>query len=327
MKVFVAGGSGAMGQRLVPQLVAAGYEVVAMTRDEEKASWLRRVGAQPAIADALDRAAVVDVVKGSAPEVVIHQLTALRGAKSFKNFDKEFALTNRLRTEGTDHLLEAARIAGVRRIVAQSYGNWNYERTGSAVKTEQDPFDPKPPANQVKSLQAIRYVENAVLNADGIEGIALRYGNFYGPGTSFDLGGDIITQVRKGRFPIVGDGSGIWSFAHMDDAAAAAIAAIEHGRPGVYNVADDEPAPVREWLPDLAVVVGAKRPRHVPVWLGRIAAGEVGVSMMTQIRGTSNAKAKAELGWAPRYQTYREGFRNGLGDVPVPGFGPLPAVG
>jgi nucleoside-diphosphate-sugar epimerase len=327
MKVFVAGGSGAMGRRLVPQLVAGGYEVVAMTRDEGKASWLRRVGAQPVIADALDRAAVAGVVKGSEPEVVMHQLTGLTGVKSFKNFDKEFALTNRLRTEATDYLLEAAQAAGVRRIVAQSYGNWNYERTGSAVKTEQDPFDPNPPANQVKTLQAIRYVENAVVNADGIDGIALRYGNFYGPGTGVDLGGDIVTQVRKRTFPIVGDGAGIWSFVHMDDAAAAAIAAIEHGRPGIYNVSDDEPAPVSEWLPDLAAAVGAKPPRHVPVWLGRLAAGDVGVSMMTQIRGTLNAKAKAELGWAPRYRTCHEGFRNGLGDVPVPGFGPLPARG
>ena len=327
MKVFVAGGSGAMGRRLVPQLVAAGYEVVAMIRDEGKAPWVRTVGARPVIADALDRAAVAAVVKASGPEVVIHQLTALSGAKNFKNFDKEFALTNRLRTEGTDYLLEAAQAAGVRRIIAQSYGNWNYERTGSAIKTEQDPFDPNPPANQVKTLQAIRYVENAVVNAGGIEGIALRYGNFYGPGTSLDLGGDIVVQVRKRAFPIVGNGSGIWSFVHMDDAAAAAVAAIDHGSPGVYNVADDEPAPVANWLPDLAAAVGAKPPRHVPVWLGRLAAGEVGVSMMTQIRGTTSANAKAELGWSPRYRTYREGFRNGLGDVPVPGFGPLPAVG
>jgi len=327
MKVFVAGASGAMGRRLVPQLVAGGYEVVAMIRDEGKAPWLRKVGAQPVVADALDHAAVAGVVKASEPEVVIHQLTALTGVKSYKNFDKEFALTNRLRTEGTDYLLEAAQAAGVRRIIAQSYGNWNYARTGSAVKTEQDPFDPTPPANQVKSLRAIRYVENAVLNADGIEGIALRYGNFYGPGTGLDLGGDIVTQVRKRMLPIIGDGAGIWSFVHMDDAATAAIAAIERGQPGVYNVSDDEPAPVATWLPDLAAAVGAKPPRHVPVWLGRLAAGDVGVSMMTQIRGTSNAKAKAELAWAPRYQTYREGFRDGLGDVPVPGFGPLPAVG
>jgi nucleoside-diphosphate-sugar epimerase len=327
MKVFVAGGSGAMGRRLVPRLVAGGYEVVAMIRDEGKAPWLRSVGAQPVVADALDGAAVAGAVRASKPEIVIHQLTALAGARSFKNFDKEFALTNRLRTEGTDHLLEAAQAAGVRRVIAQSYGNWNYERTGSAVKTEQDPFDPDPPANQARSLQAIRYIENAVVNAGRIEGIALRYGNFYGPGTGLDLGGDIAAQVRKRRLPIVGDGAGIWSFVHIDDAAAAAVAAIGHGRPGVYNVADDEPAPVAAWLPDLAAVLGAKPPRHVPVWLGRLAAGEVGVSMMTRIRGTSSAKAKAELDWSPRYQTYREGFRNGLGDVPVPGFGPIPAAG
>ncbi len=328
MKVFVAGGSGAMGRRLVPQLVAGGYQVVAMTRDESKASWLRRIGAQPVVADALDREAVARVLKASEPEVVVHQLSGLTGVKSFKNFDKEFALTNRLRTEGTDYLLDAARATGVRQIVAQSYGNWNYERTGSAVKTEQDPFDPDPPANQVKSLQAIRYIEDAVLNADGIDGIALRYGNFYGPGTSFDLGGgSIVAQVRKRQFPIVGDGAGIWAFVHIDDAAAAAVAAIAHARRGVYNVADDEPVPVSKWLPELAAAVGARPPRHVPTWLGRLAAGEVGVSMMTQIRGISSAKAKAELGWAPRYRTYREGFRNGLGDVPVPGFGPLPARG
>ena len=325
MKVFVAGGSGAMGRRLVPQLVAGGYEVVAKTRVEGKASWLRRVGAQPVVADALDRAAVAGAVEASKPEVVIHQLTALTGVHSYKNFDKEFALTNRLRTEGTDNLLEAARAAGVRRIVAQSYGNWNYERTGSALKTEQDPFDPAPPANQKQSLAAIGYVENAVVNAGGIEGIALRYGNFYGPGTGFAVDGNLVGQIRKRRFPVVGDGSGVWSFVHMDDAAAAAIAAIGHGAPGVYNVADDEPLPVSVWLPLLAEAVGARPPMHVPVWLGRLAAGEVGVSMMTRIRGTSNAKAKAELGWAPQYPTCREGFRHGLGDVPVPGFGRLPA--
>ena len=327
MRVFVAGGSGAMGRRLVPQLIAGGYEVIAMTRDQGKASWLRQVGAQPVIADALDRAAVAAVVKRSEPEVMIHQLTRLAGVKSLRNFDREFALTNRLRTEGTDHLLEAARAAGVRRIVAQSYGSWNYERTGSPVKTEQDPFDPDPPANQAESLRAIRYLEDAVVNAGGIEGIALRYGNFYGPGTGLDSGGEIVAQVRKRTLPVIGDGAGIWSFVHMDDAAAAAIAAIGQGRPGVYNIADDGPAPVARWLPDLAAAVGAKPPRHIPVWLGRLAAGEVGVSMMTRIRGTSNAKAKAELGWAPRYRTCHEGFWNGLGNVPVPGFGPLPARG
>ena len=322
MKVFVAGGSGAMGRRLVPRLVAEGYQVVAMTRDAGKAPWLSAVGAQPVIADALDRAAVRAAVTGAGPEVVIHQLTALGGARDYKRFDREFALTNRLRTEGTDYLLEGARAAGVRRFIAQSYGNWNYARTGTGLKTEQDPFDATPPANQKQSLAAIRYVESAVT---GAEGIALRYGNFYGPGTGFAVDGAIVTRVRKRQFPIVGDGSGVWSFVHMDDAAAAAIAAIGHGGPGVYNVVDDEPLPVSVWLPLLAEAVGARRPMRVPVWLGRLAAGEVGVSMMTQIRGTSNAKAKAELGWAPRYRTCREGFRDGLSEVPVPGFGPLPA--
>ena len=318
MKVFVAGGSGAMGRRLVPQLVAAGYEVTAMSRDDAKAAWLRQAGAQPVMADALDRPAVAAALRRSEPEVVIHQLTGLTGVKNLRNFDREFALTNRLRTEGTDYLLDGARAAGARRIIAQSYGNWNYERTGSPVKTEQDPFDPEPPARQVKSLRAIRYLEDAVVNASGIEGIALRYGNFYGPGTGIDSGGEIVGQVRKRLLPIIGDGAGIWSFVHMDDAAAAAIAAIEHGRPGVYNVADDGPAPVAQWLPDLAAAVGAQPPRHIPVWLGRLVAGEVGVSMMTRIRGTSNARAKTELGWAPRYRTCHEGFWNGLGDVPVP---------
>jgi nucleoside-diphosphate-sugar epimerase len=324
MKVFVAGGTGAMGRRLVPRLVAEGYEVAAMTRDQGKAPWLTAVGAHPVIADALDRAAVRAAVAGAGPEVVIHQLTALSRASNYKQFDREFALTNRLRTEGTDHLLEGARAAGVRRFIAQSYGNWNYARTGSGLKTEQDPFDATPPAHQKQSLGAIRYLESAVAGAEGIEGVALRYGNFYGPGTGFAADGALVAQVRKRRFPIVGDGSGVWSFVHMDDAAAAAIAAIEHGGPGVYNVADDEPLPVSVWLPRLADAVGAKPPMRVPVWLGRLAAGEVGVSMMTQIRGASNAKARAELGWAPRYRTCREGFRSGLGEVPVPGFGPLP---
>jgi 2-alkyl-3-oxoalkanoate reductase len=318
MKVFVAGASGAMGKRLVPQLVAGGYEVVALTRSEAKAGALRAVGAQAVVADALDRPAVIQGVMRTEPEVVIHQLSGLTGVKSFKNFDREFALTNRLRTEGTDYLLEGARAAGARRFIAQSYGNWNYARTGSELKTEDDPFDPSPPRNQTESLKAIRYVEEAVVGANGIEGIALRYANFYGPGTGFALDGDIVKQVRKRQLPLVGDGGGVWSFVHMDDAATAAINAIDHGTPGVYNIVDDQPVAVATWLPALAEAVGAKPPRHVPVWLGRLAAGEVGVSMMTQIRGTSNAKAKRELGFAPRYPSYREGFAKGLGDVPVP---------
>jgi nucleoside-diphosphate-sugar epimerase len=321
MKVFVAGGSGAMGMRLVPQLVGAGHEVVAMTRSENRAATVRELGAETVVADALDRAAVVQAVMRAEPEVVIHQLTGLAGAKSFKNFDKEFALTNRLRTEGTDHLLEGARAAGAHRFIAQSYGNWNYERTGTGLKIETDPLDPHPPANQVESLKAIRYLERAVTEARDIEGIALRYGNFYGPGTGLALDGDIVRQVRKRMLPIIGQGTGVWSFVHMDDAASAAIAAIDHGGPGIYNIADDEPAPVSEWLPALAEAVGAKPPRRIPVWLGRLVGGDVTVSMMTEIRGASNAKAKRELGWSPRYRSYREGFRAGLGVLPIPGSG------
>jgi 2-alkyl-3-oxoalkanoate reductase len=312
MRVFVAGASGAVGKRLVPLLIASGYDVAAMTRSPQKTAALRAAGAEPVVADGLDRTAVMHAVLRAEPEVVIHQMTALTGVTSFRTFDDGFALTNRLRTEGTDHLLEAARAAGVRRIIAQSYGNWNYERTGSRLKTEADPFDPNPPANQRKSLRAIRYLEDAVIGAAGIEGIALRYANLYGPGTGFSVDGDIVKLVRMRRLPIIGDGGGIWSFIHIDDAAAATVAAIEHGAPGIYNIVDDDPAPVAVWLPELARVLGAKPPWRVPVWLGRLAVGEVGVSMMTQIRGTSNAKAKRELEWQLRYKSWRDGFRTGL---------------
>ena len=314
MKVFVAGGGGAIGKPLIAQLVQRGYEVVAMARWRMSGDRLRGLGADVVIADALDRPSVIRAMLQARPEIIIHQLTALSQMKNLRNFDREFALTNRLRTQGTDHLLEAARQAGVRRIIAQSYGNWNYQRSGSALKTEDDPFDPHPPVNQKQSLAAIRHLEAAVLKEDGIEGIALRYGNFYGPGNGISEGGEIAAQVRKRRLPIIGDGGGVWSFVHIDDAAAAAVAAIERGDPGVYNIADDTPAPVADWLPELARALGAKPPRHIPVWLGRLAAGEVTVSMMTQIRGTSNAKAKRELGWTPRYPSYRDGFRHGLGD-------------
>jgi 2-alkyl-3-oxoalkanoate reductase len=317
MKIFVAGATGAVGKRLVPLLVASGYDVVAMTRSPEKVDSLRAAGVEPVVADGLDRTAVMEAVKKAEPEVVIHQMSGLTGIKSFKNFDKEFALTNRLRTEGTNHLLEATHAAGGRRLIAQSFGNWNYERTGTGPKSEEDPLDPKPPANQSRSIQAIRHLEQAVIGADGIEGVVLRYGNFYGPGTGFALDGDLVKLVRKRTLPIVGDGSGVWSFVHMDDAATATIAAIA-GAPGIYNIVDDEPAAVAEWLPDLARAIGAKPPRRVPVWLGRLAIGEVGVSMMTQIRGASNAKAKREIGWTPRYKSWRDGFRTGLGDVPLP---------
>ena len=313
MKVFVAGATGAVGKQLVPQLIASGYEVVARTRTPQHTGALSKMGAEPVVVDAFDRAAVIDAVQRARPEIVIHQLTALTGVKNYAKFDQEFALTNRLRTEGTDHLLAGAQAAGTRRFIAQSYGNWNYARTGTTLKTEEDRLDPTPPRNQTQTLKAIHYLENAVLTTDGIEGIALRYGNLYGPGTGFAADGDIVASVRKRALPIVGDGAGVWSFIHIADAASAAIAAIEHGTPGVYNVADDEPAPVATWLPELARILGAKPPMRIPVWLARTIVGEVGVSMMTQIRGTSNAKAKRELAWKPGYSSWRQGFRTGLG--------------
>jgi nucleoside-diphosphate-sugar epimerase len=312
MKVFVAGASGAVGKSLVPQLIAAGHEVVAMTRSPQHAPGLRAQGAELAIADALDRGAVARAMADARPEIVIHELTALKGVKDFAHFDDGFALTNRLRTEGTDNLLAAARAVGARRFIAQSFGNWNYARTGAGLKSEDDPLDPRPPRNQAKSLEAIRYLEGAVLGAEGMEGIVLRYGNLYGPGTSIATDGDVASLVRKRMFPVIGDGAGMWSFIHIDDAASAAVAAIERGAPGMYNICDDEPAPVRVWLPAFAQAIGAPRPLQIPVWLGRLIVGEVGVSLMTQIRGASNAKAKRELGWAPAYATWRQGFKSGL---------------
>ena len=313
MKVFVAGATGAVGKFLVPQLVKGGYEVIALTRSPRHVEALRAAGAEPAVADALDRDAIVQAIQRARPEVIIHELTALTGVKNFKKFDEEFAMTNQLRTEGTDNLLAGARAAGTRRFIAQSFGNWDYARSGSGLKTEESALDPNPPEQQQKSLAAIRYLEAAVTGAEDIEGIALRYGNLYGPGTSIALDGDIVATVRKRGLPLVGDGAGVWSFIHAEDAASAAVAAIEHGAPGVYNVCDDEPAPVSVWLPELARAVGAKPPFRVPVWLARPLIGEVGVSMMTQIRGASNAKARRELGWQPRYKMWREGFRKGLG--------------
>jgi nucleoside-diphosphate-sugar epimerase len=318
VRVFVAGATGAVGKRLVPLLIASGHDVAAMTRTPEKERSLRALGAEPVVADGLDRAAVIRAVTRSEPEAVVHEMTGLTGETSLRRFDRVFALTNRLRTEGTDHLLEAARAAGARRFVAQSYGNWNYERTGSSVKTEDDGLDPSPPANQRESLAAIRYLEQAVEGTEDVDGVALRYGNLYGPGTGFAEDGEIVSMVRRRRLPIIGGGGGMWSFLHVDDAATATAAALERGGSGAYNVADDEPVRVADWLPELARAVGAKPPRRIPVWLGRLATGEVGVSLMTRIRGASNAKAKHELGWAPRYPTYRDGFRDGLDDLPPP---------
>jgi nucleoside-diphosphate-sugar epimerase len=313
MKVFVAGATGAIGRPLVPRLIAAGHEVVAMTRTRDKERALREAGAEPVVADGLDRTGVMQALMRAEPEAVIHEMTGLSGMGNVKNFDKEFALTNRLRSEGTDHLLEAALAAGARRFVVQSFGNWNYERMGVGPKNEAAPFDPSPPAKQRRSLTAIRHLERVVLGADGLSGIALRYGNLYGPGAGFSQEGDTATMLRRRRFPLIGEGSGVWSFIHVDDAAAATVAALERGAAGnAYNVCDDDPAPVSSWLPELARAVDAPVPRHVPVWLGRLATGEVGVSLMTQIRGASNAKAKRDLELTLRYPSWREGFRAGL---------------
>jgi nucleoside-diphosphate-sugar epimerase len=322
MKIFVAGATGAIGKRLVPMLVARGDEVVGMTSRPDNAEAVRSLGAEPAIANALDPAAVMRAVTQAEPDVVVHQLTALKNLRNLKKFDDEFAVTNRLRTKGTAHLITAARAAGARRLVAQSYGGWTYAPTGGGLKTEDDPLDPDPPARQRESLAALRQLEQAVLGVDDLEGVVLRYANFYGPGTGLEHGGSFVEMVTKRRMPLVGDGGGVWSWVHIDDAARATIAAIDRGTPGsVYNICDDEPLPVAVWLPELAQAVGAKPPRRVPVWIGRLAAGEVGVSMMTRIRGVSNAKARRELGWSPEYPSVREGFRTGLGDLPVPSAG------
>jgi 2-alkyl-3-oxoalkanoate reductase len=300
MKVFVAGASGAIGNRLVPQLVQSGHEVTGTTRSPAKAERVRGMGAEAVVLDILDAAAVHDAVVAARPDAIVHQATALTGLSDFKHFDRSFAATNRLRTEGTDALLAAARGAGVRRFVAQSYAGWPYAREGDGVKTEDDPLDPTPVAAMQESHAAIRYLEQSVLDAGGI---VLRYGGFYGSPEDAQL-----ELVRKRRFPIVGDGGGIWSFVHLDDAAAATVLALERGEPGVYNVVDDEPAPVRDWLPALAAAIGAKPPRRIPRWLARIAAGEAGVALMTEIRGASNAKAKRELGWTLRRPSWRTGF-------------------
>jgi nucleoside-diphosphate-sugar epimerase len=305
MKVFVAGASGAIGRQLVPRLVAAGHEVVATTRSREKLEQLRMPGAEPVLLDGLDAPSVAEAIARAEPDVVVHQMSALAGMKDLRNFDRGFARTNELRTRGTDYLLAGATAAGVRRFVAQSFTGWPNARDGAPIKTEEDMLDSDPPAAQSESLAAIRYLEAAVLDAP-VEGIVLRYGSFYGPGASEPL----VELIRKRKFPIVGGGDGIWSWIHIDDAAAATVAAVERGSPGIYNVVDDDPAPVAEWLPYLAEAVGAKPPRHVPAWLGRIAAGEVGVSMMTRIRGSSNAKAKRELGWKPERESWRQGFRD-----------------
>jgi nucleoside-diphosphate-sugar epimerase len=315
MKVFVAGATGVLGREFVPQLVARGHEVVGMTRSESKQDLVRSLGARPVVADALDPDAVAEAVASAEPEVIVHQLTALSGEFDMRHIDRFFATTNRLRTEGTDHLLAAARAIGARRFVAQSYAGWPAARTGGPVKNEDAPYDPDPPEQLRGMLDAIRYLEEAVTGADWLDGVVLRYGGFYGPGTtlSADPAAAHSMAVRKRQFPVVGDGGGVWSFIHVADAAAATAIAVERGERGIYNVVDDEPAPARVWLPELAHALGAKPPRRVPRWLGRLLAGEAATVMMTEVRGASNEKAKRVLGWKPRYASWRQGFVQGLG--------------
>ncbi|HSK97526.1 MAG TPA: NAD(P)-dependent oxidoreductase [Euzebyales bacterium] len=312
MRIFVAGATGAIGRRLVPLLVAAGHDVTATTRTPAKVQSLRASGAEPVVVDGLDADAVTDAVTSAKPEIVMHQLTALSGPPNLRRFDDYFAETSRLRTEGTDNLLRAARAAGTRRVLVQSYAGWSSERSGSPVKTETDPLDPHPTAASRRTVAAQRYLESTVTAATDIEGVVLRYGGLYGPGTSVGEGGELLTMIRRRMLPIVGGGTGIWSFVHVDDAAAATVLAIDHGTSGLYNIVDDDPAPVAEWLPYLADAIGAPRPLRLPAWLARPLIGAHGISMMTVIRGASNAKARRELGWTPSYPSWRQGFAHGL---------------
>ena len=305
MRVFVTGATGALGRHLVPGLVAAGYEVTATTRTPGKVAQLREAGAEPVVVDGLDREAVIAAVRAAAPEVIVHEMTALADMRSFRNPDKLFAATNELRTRGTDNLLAAAAQAGTRRVIAQGYAGPGPDKpAGSRLKTEEDPLDWRPIRSAARAMAAIRYVDRTV-PLEAPEGIVLRYGGFYGPGT----GDFVVEMARKRRLPVIGGGTGVWSFIEITDAAAATLAAVDHGAPGVYNVVDDDPAPVAEWLPYLAKVVGAKPPLRLPAWLGRALAGEFAVGQMTSSRGSSNEKARKELGWEPRYASWREGFR------------------
>ena len=304
MRIFVAGATGVIGQYLVPSLVTAGHEVTGTTRSPAKAGQLKNAGATPAIVDGLDRQAVLDAVRAARPDVIVHQMTALTSMRSFRNFDKEFAVTNELRTKGTDYLLEAARQAGTRRFIAQSFiGGWNNAKTGGPVKSEQDPLDPDPLPSTRRSMAAIRYLEEVVPDAVP-EGLVLRYGYFYGHGASDSM----LDVVRKRQMPVIGGGAGIWSFCEVTDGAAATLAAVTRGAPGLYNIVDDDPAPVREWLPGLAGSLGVKPPMHAPAWVGKLLAGDLVVSLMTEARGSSNAKARRELDWAPGYPSWRDGF-------------------
>ncbi|MFH8927029.1 NAD-dependent epimerase/dehydratase family protein [Streptomyces pristinaespiralis] len=305
VRVFVAGGTGVVGRRLVPQLVARGHQVTATTTNANKLGVLQGLGADAVVMDGLDARSVAEAVAGARPDAIVHQMTSIAGKPDIKHMDRWFATTNRLRTEGTDHLLAAAEVTGVSNVVAQSYGSWNGIRRGGWVKTEEDPLDPMTGTAASPGMEAIRHVEESVVEAGGA---ALRYGGFYGPGATDDQ----VELVRKRQFPLVGDGAGHSSWIHLDDAASATVLAVEQQAKGVFNIADDEPAPASAWLPHLAACAGAKPPMRIPKSLARLLAGEVAVVMMTEGRGFSNAKAKRELGWELRHPSWREGFKEEL---------------
>lgn len=322
MRIFVAGATGAVGRLLIPMLVGRGHEVAGTVRSPGKADQIEAQGGRPYEVDALDADQVGRAVTDFGPEVIVHQLTALSGRSDLRHFDQSFAATNELRTRGTDNLLTGARAAGTRRMVAQSFGGWPYTRVGGPVKGESEPLTDDPPSNARESFAAIEYLEHAVMNADPIEGVVLRYGMLYGPDSSLGRStanggpphdGEVIDLVRRRRFPVVGKGGGIWSFLHVEDAARAAVTAAEGGPPGVYNIVDDDPAPVNEWLPYLASVLGARPPMHVPDFIVGPAIGQMARHLMEEARGASNTKARDDLGFNPRYSSWREGFRVALG--------------
>lgn len=312
MRIFVAGATGAVGRQLVPILIAAGHSVAGLTRNADKAGMIMRMGAEPIVADGLDAEAIDAAFRAFRPEIVIHQMTGLHGMMNLTHFDRSFAATNRLRTEGTDLLLAAARAVGARRFIAQSYCGWTFSRGGGAVKFENDPLDPDPPAEFRRTLEAIKHLERTVTGSPEPEGVVLRYGAFYGPATGI-LEPFMLDQIRRRHMPLIGDGGGWWSFLHVEDAASATVAAIDRAAAGqVYNIVDDDPAQVSEWLPILATMLDAKPPRHVPAWIGRLLAGEHLVAMMTQVRAASNAKARRDLGWQPAHASWRSGFADVL---------------
>lgn len=307
MKVFVAGASGAIGRQLVPQLLAAGHEVTGMTRREDRAVEIRAAGADAVICDVFDLTGLEAAVREVAPEVVVHELTSLPARLDYKAKQDPLAPTNRVRREGTANLLAAARGAGARRLIAASVAFF-YAPEGEWVKGEEAPLNLDAPGNFGTAAAALAELERQVADSEGIEGVVLRYGWFYGPGTFFDRNGSQTEDALKRRLPIVGRGDGTFSFVHVEDAAAATVAAVQRGAPGTYNVVDDEPAPMHEWVPVFCAAVGVKKPRRVPVWLARLIAGSAAVGSATQLRGASNAKAKLELGWQPRYASWRQGF-------------------